>query len=167
MQVLLLFVGLAIVYLLVFVPMRLRMQRSIGEELRIRCEDGAMQALYFQGPGTGDVNVFVVAPKTGFASPDDFIAEALAFADAEEGGQAWTEKYADLDRTPAEPGGDRWKLPFRRRRLSGNQLDKKAVTIIMEPVVSVVDLGPQEDSDRTCVLETDTDYIFFHFQVGG
>ena len=140
------------------------------EVLKIHSKDHEMHYLRFRGPDYEGTTWFVYAKKTDYPSLNDFIVKALVLADSEEGGQEWTDFCREVGYTPVardSKADNYWKIPHLKRWITGSDYEKKSVTVVIEPVNNVASIGPQEWNDETCVIETDIDYIVYHFHTSG
>lgn len=128
--------------------------------MKIQSKDTRMHYMYLGRPQSEEEYFLIFTQKTSVSSREEFLTKALAFADSIDGGREWTEKYSDPDRTPVECSNS-MRLPDLKRWSEGSGYEKETVTVVIEPIISCLDLGPQEWNVKTRIIETETDYIFY------
>ena len=130
--------------------------------LKIQSKDTEMHDMHFGRPHSEEEYLFIFTQKTNVSSVKEFLTKALALADSKEGGCEWTETYLDLDCTPVECSSS-LRLPDLKQWTEDAGYEKEPVTVVIEPIISCSDLGPQEWNERTSIIETETDYIFYNW----
>ena len=131
-----------------------------GAVFKIQSKDTGMHDVHLGRPQSEEEYYLIFTQKTSVSSRKEFLAKALAFADSKDGGGEWTETYRDLKYTPVKCSNS-MRLPDLKRWSEDNGYEKETVTVVIEPIISCLDLGPQEWNVKTRIIETETDYIFY------
>ena len=130
--------------------------------MKIQSKDTGIHYMYFGRPRSEESYYFIFTQKSNVSSTKDFLAKALALADSKEDERGWTETYLDQNCTPAECS-DSLRLPDLQPWTEGAGYEAETVTVVVGPIISCLLVGPQEWNDRTSIIETETDYIFYHW----
>ena len=131
-----------------------------GAVLKIQSKDTGMHYVHLGRPQSEEEYFLVFTQKTSVSSRKEFLTKALAFADSKDGGCEWTETYRDLKYTLVKCSNS-LRLPDLKRWSEGSGYEKETVTVVIEPIISCMDLGPQEWNVNTRIIETETDYILY------
>ena len=141
---------------------------SKSDIINLSCNDDEMHYLYLGDRAEGRYYL-IYARKNNYSSLDDFLEKALALLDAEEDltdcWDSYTNDYRDSEHIRVENPMKSWKITGYKPKTSGTpyQYEKHPVTVIIDNIVSIVDIGHQEWDDSTTVFETETDYFFYHW----
>ncbi len=131
-----------------------------GTVLKIQSKDAGMHYVHLGRPQSEEECFLIFTKKTSVSSWKEFLTKASDFADSKDDGCEWTEKYPDLNCIPVECSNS-MRLPDLKRWSQDNGYEKETVTVVIEPIISCMDLGLQEWNVRTKMIETETDYIFY------
>ena len=108
---------------------------------------------------------FICAGKTEYSSMEVFLKKAIDFMVSREGGD-WLD-YHEMERIPVDNADKSLVFHGLKRKVADSDIEAETVTVIIEPINGIVDIGLQEWNDKTCIIETETDFVFCHYSSTG
>ena len=144
---------------------------SKGDVIKLSCSDDEMHYLYLGEPSDEVGAHFVYARKSNYSSLDVFLEKALALLDAEEADWVddwdnYTKTYRGMEYTPASKQFNRLEIHRLKRKISDTpfaEFERNHVTVIIDNIISIMELGPQEWNETAKIIETETEYFFYHW----
>ena len=142
------------------------------DEIMIHSNDDEMHYLYLGGPDYEGHNDIVYARKTNFSSLEDFIVKATARLDLEYENYEWepdnyTNTFCTQALVPLHGFEKSWRLTHLFIRDYCNFRRLSVAPVVIDNIVSVMEIGPQKWDDTAHVIETVTDYVFYIWGTSG